>query len=240
MTHVNYENWAQYIADLVQLHLVRRGGPEDPRLRVMELGCGTGSIGLAMSAATDCDLVGLDLSGEMLARASRKAEKLGLECQWVEGDYSDFAVTEPVDVMLFLYDGLNYSTSYEKLQSLFECVERALRPGGLFLVDQSTPANSENNGEAFEDQGGDEAFRYFRSSHYDVDARIHRTVFRINRLGTVFEEEHLQRAYSADEIRPLLVAAGLEIVDSYDGFTTKPVSGISERIQWVTRKPLTS
>jgi SAM-dependent methyltransferase len=238
MTHVNYDEWARYIAGLITLHspgeIAANGAG---RRRIMELGCGTGSIGLALCSSGDYAYTGLDRSAEMLTEARRKADALGIDGEWINDDFCDFTIGEPVDTVLLLYDGLNYAITEEQIRALFAAVARALRPGGLFLVDQSTPANSENNGEAFEDQGGDEMFRYQRLSHYDANERIHRTVFRISRLGTVYEEEHVQRAYSAEEIAPLLRGAGLEILAAYDGFSTKPVSGISERIQWVARKP---
>ncbi len=229
MAHVNYPEWASYIHELLETH----GVPGD---RLVELGCGTGSIGLALCDMHPYEYAGVDLAEPMLRQARRKAEALGHNCSWIEADYRDFSIEQPVHAVLLLYDGLNYALEESDLVQLFARVSDVLVDGGLFLVDQSTPANSENNSHEFEDQGGDDRFGYIRSSSYDPDSRIHTTVFQIEHMGTVYQEPHRQRAYRADEVEPLLRHAGLDVVASYDGFTTKPVSGASERIQWVARK----
>ncbi len=233
MTHVNYQAWAEYIVGLIEDYLATE---EDGRVRLLELGCGTGSIGLAVCQLRETRYTGLDRSPEMVAVAQRKSEALGLRCEWVVADYQQFVPEEPVDLVLLLYDGLNYATEPAQLKGLFGSVGRSLRPGGLFLVDQSTLANSENNSGLFEDSGGDARFKYRRSSRYDPDSRLHRTVFSIDHLGTTYEEVHEQRAYTESDIRPYFGRAGMEVVTSFTGFTRKPVSGATERIQWVARR----
>lgn len=230
MAHVDYDEWAGYIHGLLLLH------GETPR-RLLELGCGTGSIGLALLALTDFEYTGLDASAEMVGIASQKAASLGYPADWIVADYTDFEVEEPFDVVLLLYDGLNYSVDAADVVRLFQCAARALRPGGLLLVDQSTHANSENNAEYFNDTGGDSTFRYIRSSSYDVKTSIHRTVFEIQKAGEVFEEVHIQRAYAAGDISAIFEGVGFRIEAAYDGFSLdEPVEG-SERIQWVARAP---
>lgn len=231
MTHVNYSAWAEYIVALIEDYRSK----ETDVLSLLELGCGTGSIGLAICGLRSTRYTGLDLSQEMIAVAQRKSEALGVDCDWIVGDFLDHVPKQKVDVVILLYDGLNYATEPDQLGRLFDAVSRSLRPGGLFLVDQSTPANSENNGGLFEDSGGDERFSYRRSSSYDAESRLHRTVFSIDQLGTTYEEEHVQRAYTEADIRPYFRGAGMEVVASFTGFTRKPVSGATERIQWVAR-----
>ena len=58
--------------------------PEVQGRRVLEVGCGTGNISLAL-AHRGARLVGLDASGPMLARAQDKAGRQGLAITWVRG-----------------------------------------------------------------------------------------------------------------------------------------------------------
>ena len=229
MTHINYDAWALYVDGL----LVRHG---DNVRRVLELGCGTAAIGIELFNYADYDYTGLDRSVEMLKVAQRKAKRLGIGATWIAADYSEFTTSEPYDAVLLLYDGLNYAPDLTTVYRLSVRAFEALRPGGLFVVDQSTPANSENNSMLFQEDGGDETFWYSRRSRYEAATRIHRTTFRIRTRGRTYQEEHVQYAYTAAEVGACLEGAGFEIVASYDGFTVGPALEDSERIQWVARR----
>lgn len=229
MTHINYDEWALYIHGL----LVRHGNKVR---RVLELGCGTAAIGIELFNYADYVYTGLDRSVEMLEVARRKANRLGIGATWIEADYAGFTTQEPFDAVLLLYDGLNYAPNLATVSRLSARAFEAVRPGGLFVVDQSTPANSENNTMLFQEDGGDETFGYSRRSRYEAETRIHRTTFRIRAQGRTYQEEHVQYAYTAAEVGACLEGAGFEIVASYDGFTVGPAREDSERIQWVARR----
>ena len=162
---------------------------------------------------------------------------MSVDVQYEVADFTNFRVSEPVDVVLLLYDGLNYLLEAEAIRSLFRCVFQALAPGGVFLFDQSTPSNSVNNEDAFEDEGEAEGFRYVRDSHYDRDSRLHTTTFTLFLEGKAYHETHVQRAYELAEMHALLQATDFEPPVAYDGFSGDPADERSERIQWVVRKP---
>lgn len=228
MAHVDYDAWAGYVHALMLHH------DADPR-RILELGCGTGSIGLSLLSLVDAEYTGLDASAEMIEIASRKAESLGYSANWMVADFADFAVEAPFDVVLLLYDGLNYAADVEAVAALFRCALGALVPNGLLLVDQSTPANSENNAQYFNDSGGDGDLSYVRSSEYDAETKIHRTTFEIRQGGALHTEVHEQRAYRAQEVRGSLEQAGFRVEAAYDGFSFDEADETSERIQWIAR-----
>ena len=50
-----------------------------------------------------------------------------------------------------------------------------------------------------------------------------------------FEERHLQRAYTEEEIRKIAKRAGFEQIDAYDELTFNPPNPESERIVFVLR-----
>src|SRR5690606_14300189 len=171
MAHVDYAEWADYVLDLFEQHGVR------PR-SVLELGCGTGSLALELHERGPFRYPGTDRSEAMVRVARAKAELHGLDdLRFDLADFTDFAVDEAFDAVLLLYDGLNYLLDEAEVAALFARVHDALRPGGLFVVDQSTPANSINNEALFADEGEAEDFSYVRRSHYDREARLHTTEF---------------------------------------------------------------
>ncbi len=233
MEHVDYDLWAGHVHGLL---LDYAPGAED----ILELGCGTGSFALALRHIEQYRYVATDLVAQMVGVAQAKAEMEGAEIQFEQADFTDFALDQPVDVVLLLYDGLNYVLEGKDLDALFRCVFAALKPGGTFIFDQSTPSNSENNVALFEDRGEAEGFEYVRLSEYDALSRIHTTTFEIEALGEKFREVHLQRAYTIETLRTAVSKAGFVIEATFEDFGRSPANETSERVHWVVRRPPTN
>ncbi|BBM69969.1 class I SAM-dependent DNA methyltransferase [Rhodothermus marinus] len=230
MDYVDYEAWARYVH-----RLIRRFRPDAQS--VLELGCGTGSLALALQPMGPYRYRASDRSAAMLAVAREKAARAGSPVVFEQADFTDYRVAEPVDVALLLFDGLNYLLEPEGIRALFRCTWQALRPGGVFIFDQSTPMNSLEHEADFDDAGETDTFRYVRRSHYDPERRLHTTIFELEVDGKVYRERHLERAYTLDEIQALLQAEGFHIEAAYDNFSLRPATARSERIHWVVRRP---
>jgi predicted TPR repeat methyltransferase len=228
MEHVDYEFWADFVHDLIERH--------QPNARdVLELGCGTGSLALELQPMGPYRYVGTDGSQAMIHVAERKAEFHGVDVQFAVADFTSFRTDALADVVVLVYDGLNYLVDPADVRSLFASATRALKPGGLFVFDVSTPTNSANNEADFQDEGEAEGFSYVRTSRYDEDARLHTTDFELTILGQTFHETHVQRAYTLEEVRALL-PSDLEEVAAYDGFSDAQASEASERVHLVVRR----
>ena len=230
MEHVEYEMWAEYIHGLLMRH-----APEAKT--ILELGCGTGSQAFALQPLGPYDYLGTDISEQMLNVARHKAEEAGEDVRFEYADFTDYRVDTPVDAVLLLYDGLNYLLEMDDVMKLMRCTFRALREGGIFIVDQSTPSNSINNEPYFEHSDSAEGFSYVRKSQYDRETRLHRTTLEMSIGEHRFQEEHLQRAYHMNEIREIAELVGFAIESMYDGFSTAPATKESERVHWVLRRP---
>lgn len=229
MAHVDYDGWVRYVHGLLQRH-----HPEAHAL--LELGCGTGSLAVRLQPLGAYDYLATDRSAAMLDVARRKAARAGVPLRFGELDFTDFAVEEPVDVVLLLYDGLNYLLEPEPIRALLRCAYAALRPGGIFLFDQSTPSNSLNNTPYFQDEGGDRRFRYVRRSAYDAVTGLHTTTLDVTTKGRTYHERHLQRAYTLDALRALIAETDFAEIAAYDDFADAPADDATERIHWVVRR----
>lgn len=238
MNHVDYENWAEFVLDIMQDFC------PDAR-SILELGCGTGSL------AFEIQEYGLDFTGSpegfrylatdgvpgMLRVARAKADMMGISnIRFEERDFLDASFSESYEVVLLLFDGLNYLHKESELEQLFSAIAAALSPGGIAIVDQSTPTNSINNAEYFFDEGEAEGFRYVRNSRYDAGSALHYTDFDIWVEGVRYREEHVQRAWTMQEIRLILEKSPLRIEVAIDGFEDGDATSASERIHWVLRK----
>lgn len=234
MAHVDYADWADYVLELFDAH-------DAAPTSILELGCGTGSLALDLQERGGFHYVGTDKSAAMIRVARAKAALHGPaagDLRFAVADFTDFGADEPFDAVLLLYDGLNYLLEGDEVAALFARVAAALRPGGLFVVDQSTPANSLNNAAYFADEGEAEGFAYVRRSHYDPASRLHTTAFDLTVEGETYAEEHVQRAYTRAEIGSRAAASPLAVAAAYDGFTFEPATDASERIHWVLRSPI--
>jgi len=221
--------WAAYLHQLLEQHGSNIG-------TVLELGCGTGSLALQLQPLGNYDYIGTDRSPQMIRVARIKAEEAGLDLRFEQLDFTTFDVSRPVDAVILVYDGLNYLLEREAVRSMMASVRDALRPGGIFCFDQSTPNNSMRHGRDFEDAGEADGFAFVRHSRYDAATRLHTTTFDITIDGRRYHEEHVQRAYTIEEIDQVVGEVGLQHVAAYDNFSFDPATSDSERIHWVVRR----
>lgn len=110
--------------------------------RVLEVGCGTGTLALLVKrSAPSADVVGVDIDPAMLARARRKARAAGVEASFVERSVlSPLDDLGPFDVALSTLF-FHHLDSDEKRRALAN-VRGSLRPGGrLYVVDWGVPSS---------------------------------------------------------------------------------------------------
>lgn len=122
--------------------LVRQARIE-PGHRVLDLGCGTGTLTLLLKTThPDAEVVGLDGDPKVLEIAKAKAAKASVEVRLDHGmafdlPYSDSSFDCVLSSLL-----LHHLTQENKVRSLKEAV-RVLRPGGeLHVADWGKPRNA--------------------------------------------------------------------------------------------------
>lgn len=120
-------------------HLIERAGLA-PGMRVLDLGCGTGTLAIMMQAsAPRLNVIGLDLDPAILAIARTKAARAGAEVEFVEGRIvaPPLAAASVDRIVTTLV--LHHLTDDEKERTL-AAARRLLRPGGsLHIADFARP-----------------------------------------------------------------------------------------------------
>lgn len=235
MAHVDYPAWAAYVQRLLRLHA--------PEVRsIIELGCGTGTLAVALQPygppPTGYAYRAFDGSEAMLEVARETARRAGRPVTFARADFREPVPGPPADAVVLVYDGLNYLLDPAEVAVLLQNIHDALMPGGVAVIDQSTPANSLNHADGFDDAGETEAFRYLRTSRFDAATNLHTTEFTFTFPdGACAVETHVQRAYGLGETRALIEASPLVEVAAYDEFETEAADAESERVHWVLRRP---
>lgn len=129
MDDVDYQQWAQYLQRLSELHGV-------PGRRLLDLGCGTGTLTLLLAAA-GFDVIGVDLSSDMLAVAADKGLAMNLSpARWHCQDMRQLRFPQGrFDLVVCACDGINYLRSASELDQALGGIANCLRPQGLLLFD---------------------------------------------------------------------------------------------------------
>ena len=231
MADVPYDEWAARYTELLRLF---------PGARAADMACGTGEIALRLSRA-GCRVTGTDLSPEMIARAQEKARQQGQEALFAVQDMRCFALPRRCDAVVCACDGVNYLTSLKDVERCFARVFASLKSGGRFAFDISSQWKlramaGQMYGEDREDltylwmNEWQEERRCLRMSLCfflrEADGRYRR-----------FDEEHVQRAHSEQELLSALQGAGFARARVYSGFTAKEARPGDERLVFCAEKP---
>ncbi len=184
---------------------------------VLDLGCGTGGI-TALLADSGYDMIGLDISPEMLgvARERNVGKNTLLLCQ----DMCDFELYGTVQAVYSSFDCLNYITEPDDLRRVFSLVRNYLEPGGVFVFDVNTRYRFSEvlDGASFVYEFEDNSLAVWRSAFseesdiciFDIDVFSEDSDGRYSRDIETQEE----RCYDRDEI-----------IAMAEGFTPVSVTG---------------
>jgi ubiquinone/menaquinone biosynthesis C-methylase UbiE len=128
-------------SEAAQRQLIEQAGLR-PGQRVLEIGCGTGSVVvLIKSLYPSVDVAGLDPDAKALARAQRKVERLGASIQLDRGfadelPYRDQTYDRVLSSFMF------HHLTMEEKRATVEEIRRVLKPQGSFhLLDFGADSN---------------------------------------------------------------------------------------------------
>jgi ubiquinone/menaquinone biosynthesis C-methylase UbiE len=229
----DYDAWVDYVTDI--------WGKFDkhPEL-VLELACGTGNITTRL-AERDYDMIGLDMSDDMLAAARKKPGKYKKDILYLSQDMRELELYGTVDACLCLMDGINYILERDELSQIFSLVYNYLNPGGIFVFDVNTKYKF---GHILADNDFSktaEGAAYIWENYYDDEECINEYYINCFVKDTDekyvrFEEYHYQKGYEISEIKGLLKKSGFKVAAVYDDLTFDNYKKDSEKVFFVAIK----
>lgn len=215
---------------------------------VVDLGCGTGKL-TEILAGRGYDMIGIDLSEDMLAIAQERKIKNGSSTLYSLQDMRDFELYGAAGSMVSVGDSINYLLEEKDLEDMFRCVARSLLPGGVFVFDFKTIHLYRDiiGDRTIAEDRGDCAFiwdNYYDPetciNEYDLAVFVRAAADEQNQdrsLFRRFDEVHQQRGYDPEQLRAAAENAGLEWITVRDADTGSAVSGMTERVMAAVRKP---
>ena len=234
MDNVPYEEWAEYLAELLQEYDIEDG-------LVLDLGCGTGSL-TEILATKGYDMIGADGSAEMLEIAMEKKAQSGHDILYLLQDMREFELYGTVRAVVSVCDCVNYITDEKELEQVFRLVNNYLDPEGIFIFDFNTEYKyKEILGEQTIAEDREDCSFIWDNYYYEDESmnEYELTLFikeQDSNLYRKYQEMHYQKAYTLDAMRELVEWSGLEFVTAYDAYTRKAPTETSERMCVVARE----
>ena len=127
LQNIDYASFVDYYQKIFESFSLK------PEL-VLDLACGTGNVTIPL-AERGYDMIGVDMSGEMLNIAADKARAKNLDILFLNQDMTEFELYGTVDAIVCSLDGVNYLTEDWQLEQLFALVKNYLNPDGIFIFD---------------------------------------------------------------------------------------------------------
>lgn len=233
LMEVDYSERADYLLSLFSLHGGKYG-------TLLDLACGSGTL-TAQLIARGCDMVAVDGSEEMLARAAEKAPEALLLCQ----DMRELDLYGTVEGAVCTLDSFNHLLKTADIAETLRRLSLFIEPGGLLIFDVNTPYKHR-------EVLGDNAFVYeledvvcaWRNAYSPNNGKVHMLldIFVEDEDGRYerYEDEIVERAYSMRTWHKLLTEAQFTPLAVYGDLSTEAPSADEQRWVFVARNDTTN
>ena len=228
---VDYAGWV----DFAQAILEKEG--LKPRT-VADLACGTGSA-TRILAERGYRVTAVDLSESMLTEAMDKCADLENLPTFVHQNLAELRLPRAVDMAVCFLDSLDYILDPADCEAAIRRTYKALNPCGIFIFDVNTPEKLRAmDGQVFLDED-DDVYCVWRGEFDEQTNICSYGMDLFQRDGEVWHrsfEEHREYAYSIEQLRSYLKAAGFTKIEVYaDREFCAPREG-EQRIWFKARK----
>ena len=212
---------------------------------VVDIACGTGKL-TEILADRGYDVMGIDLSEEMLQIALERRDKLRHRTLYLCQDMREFELYGTAGTFISTGDSVNYLLTDEDMEKLFKRINTFLFPRGIFIFDFKTLyLYKEVIGDRTIAEDRDDC-SFIWDNWFDEDTRINEYDLSLfikaeaddpsDNTFRKYQEIHRQRGYTLEEMKRFASEAGLEWVAEMDSETMGNVTETSEKILCVVRE----
>ncbi len=213
-----------------------------PACDLLDLGCGPGLYSQPL-AALGYQVTGLDLVPTSLAYAVQQAQKAGLDIQYRQQNYLQLEFEAAFDAALLIYCDYGALTDEER-QQVAANVFRALRPGGLWVLDVWTTKFRSPDDLPKTWGGGSYGF-WSGQPHVFLREAFHypeRQVF-LDQTIVVPEEGEIQlyrvweRFFTEETLLPFFTEAGFRVKGMFGDVAGAALTADSQSLAVILEKP---
>ena len=232
--NVSYDTVAQVLSSLLTRYGKGRG-------LLLDLACGTGSVSVRL-AEKGYEVIGVDLSPEMLSEAQNKAYSAGQNILFLCQDMTALDLYGTVDAAVCTLDGLCHLPDEESVQAALRKVSLFMNPGGVFLFDVNSVYKHRavlgNNTFVYDT---DDVYCVWQNTLLSdgVTVQMDLDFFEpVSDTGDYVRqsERFTERAYPKETLEAMLKKAGFTVLDVFDGYSEKHAHDTSERLLFAVRK----
>ncbi len=230
----NYDLMAEFLHKVFVMY--GKVSNTDERPILLDAACGTGECTVKMGAK-GYDMIGLDISPDMLQMASGKpgAEQV----MWICQDMTEMDLFGTVQAVFCMTDSINHLLEEEELKRFIGRSFLFTEPGGLLVFDCLTDMYYRNviDGSTFYQE--DEEFCCVWNGEYNgqmCDYDI--TCFKKTEENTYIKlkDSVTERMWTDKQLCTALAAAGYSVVDTFSDLHFTRTDGKEERRFYVCRK----
>ena len=230
---VGYQKRTEYLLELFSRF------DRKPAL-LLDLACGTGGFSNCF-AQKGVQVIGVDISPDMLCKARENSADLGLDVLYLCQDMTELDLFGTVDGAVCCLDSLNHLTDYEDLCAAVSKVSLFLEKDRLFIFDvNSVYKHREVLGNNTFVSDEEDIYLVWQNEYDEDEKTVDISLDFFEKSGedcyNRTTEYITERAYTENELSAAIEAAGLEIVGVFGDMGVLPPSENEERLIYVTRK----
>ncbi|MBR1810527.1 MAG: class I SAM-dependent methyltransferase [Clostridia bacterium] len=230
--NVNYKERADYICSLLAGCGIKAG-------ILLDLACGTGSMA-ELFAARGYDVIGVDISEEMLAQAQQKKYEKGLDILYLRQDMRSLDLFGSIKCAVCSLDSINHLASAKDVGRAFYSVGFFMEKNGILIFDVNTAYKHKNilaDNTFIYDMDDVYCVWQNRLDNADGHVDIHLDVFEADgELYARFDEDITEYCYDDETLTALLQQSNFEVLARYGELTTDAPQADEQRVYYVCRK----
>jgi SAM-dependent methyltransferase len=203
---------------------------------ILDLCCGHGRHAIPL-AQRGYKVTGQDLSEVFLREAEKEAQVQDVHVHWLNGDMRNIPFEKEFDAVINIFTAFGYLEDQGEDQKVLQQVSKALKPGGLFLL------------ETLHREGLMRNYAPQLISHYPdglivleerrFDLLTSSNEVKVTMLfsdGQRREYNHSLRVYTLTELAQMLAVAGLQVKAFYGGWDGSTLTMDSFRLILLSQK----
>lgn len=227
-----YDGLNTFLSDL---QFYKKWMSTNKNAQILELCCGSGR--LTIPIAKEYKICGVDNSLSMLNQAKQKADKEGLNIDFIEADIRTLELPNQFNLIFIPFNSIHHLYQNQDLFDVFNVVKKHLKEDGLFLLDCYNP-NIHYIVEA--EKGKNKIAEYTTSDNrkvvieqtmnYENKSQINRIEWHYFINDTFHSIQNLDmRLYFPQELDAYLQSAGFTILHKFGSFEEEEFTDTSEK-----------